>query len=57
VMAIRKEESNLIEEAMVYEARAVALLQEELSSFQGDGMVPTVRVQREWIGDGVYNAI
>jgi len=43
VMAILKEERNLLTEAVGYEAQAVKLLQEELSSYEGDGALPTLK--------------
>jgi len=45
VMAILKEERNIWQEAMTYEGKAVAELQNELSSFEGDGQVPVLRIQ------------
>ncbi|HET9396035.1 MAG TPA: hypothetical protein VFO36_08260 [Nitrospiraceae bacterium] len=58
VQAIDKERKNLIEEAAAYEATATRLLEEELSSYQGDGMVTAVRVApaSEW-GGGIVNYI
>lgn len=35
--AIKKRENNLVTEAMLYEASAVAVLEQELSNFHGDG--------------------
>lgn len=35
--AIKKRENNLVKEAMLYEASAVAVLEQELSNFHGDG--------------------
>lgn len=54
VMAILKEERNLLEEAVAYEAQAVKLLQEELSSYEGDGALPIIKYEgRETYGAGV----
>lgn len=58
VQAILKEERNLPNEAMIYEANATRLLQDELSSYEGDGALPTVRTEgRETWGAGVENVV
>lgn len=58
VQAIQKEQRNLFQEAVAYEAKAVKELQEELQSFEGDGALPTMRMapSDEW-GAGVLNVI
>lgn len=58
VMAILKENRNLFQESMAYEARAIQTLQDELSSFEGDGALPTLKYEGSgsW-GAGVQNAI
>lgn len=45
VMAIYKEEQNIFDQAAVYEARAVRLLQEELNTYEGDGAIPTINFE------------
>lgn len=56
VMAIRKEENNIIEEAVAYEARAVQALNDQLSHHMGDGAVVTPRiVGAEVFGGGIIN--
>ena len=45
VMAIQKEERNLWQEATAYEGKAIMELQNELSSFEGDGPVVVLRIQ------------
>lgn len=58
LMAIAKEEMNLFEEAMNHEARALAQLEYELSSYEGDGVVPVLRVDNSGIfGSGIENII
>jgi hypothetical protein len=52
VMAILKEERNLMDEAIVYSAKAVELLREELKHWMGDGAVLTLKV----VGDNTYAA-
>ena len=45
-MAILKEERNIFagpEGSLAYEAKAVELLEEELSSYEGDGAIPTLK--------------
>ena len=56
VMAIRKEENNILDEAMAYEARALQSLQDQLMHFLGDGAVFTPRVAgaATW-GGGIIN--
>src|SRR5438046_7656264 len=44
VMAILKYERNLFAEGVAYEQQAVQLLQDELSSYDGDGVVPVLRL-------------
>jgi len=43
-MAIRKEENNLLQEAVGYEAMAVKTLNEQLAQFLGDGVTHQLRV-------------
>ncbi len=58
VMSILKEERNLIEEAIVYESRAIKELQDELSSFEGDGALPVLKTESsETWGAGVLTPI
>lgn len=58
VMAILKEERNLFDEAQAYEAKAVGELQNELSSYEGDGVVPVIRFASPDIyGGAVVNAL
>lgn len=58
VMAILKEERNLFQEALGYEAQAVKLLQDELSSFEGDGVTPVLRLEHpDLFGGYVENDI
>ena len=52
VMAVRKEENNLIEEAEGYEFKAVRVLNELLHQYLGDGMVPVPRIQSTAFGGG-----
>jgi hypothetical protein len=56
VLSIRKAENNLVDEAAAYEARAVVLLEEQLSHYLGDGQVQVLRLQNAstW-GGGVPN--
>tara|TARA_R100000808_G_scaffold25091_1_gene61738 strand:- start:3389 stop:4357 length:969 start_codon:yes stop_codon:yes gene_type:complete len=56
VMAIRKEENNIMDEAMVYEAKAVKTLQDQLMHHLGDGavFVPRIEGAETW-GGGVVN--
>ena len=56
VMAIRKEENNILDEAMAYEARALQSLQDQLMHFLGDGAVFTPRAAgaATW-GGGIIN--
>lgn len=58
VMAILKEERNLFSEALAYEAKAIKELQDELSSYEGDGAVATVKTESRltW-GAGVLNTV
>ena len=59
IMAIRKEENDLLNEAMGYHAKAIALLQEELNHWQGDGSVPAFRAEDNAIfgGGGVESLV
>lgn len=58
VMALLKEERNLFEESMAYEAKAVQLLQEELSAYEGDGALPTLKTEgRDTWGAGVMTPV
>lgn len=58
VQAILKEERNLMNEALVYEQKAIKELQDELQSFEGDGAVPVMRTEdREIWGPGVLNVL
>jgi len=56
VMAVRKEENNILEEAVAYEARALQALQDQLMHFLGDGAVnaPRMTGAKTW-GGGVTN--
>lgn len=58
VMAILKEERNLIGEAQAYEAKALQELQAELSNYEGDGAVPAVKTESSltW-GAGVLSPL
>lgn len=57
VQAIDKEEKNLLEESFAYEAKAVGLMQDQLSHHLGDGAVAVPRVQggEVFAGGGVQN--
>ena len=59
VMAVRKEENNILDEAVGYEQRAIQLLQEQLSQFMGDGAVNVLRMENTaaYGGGGVENLI
>lgn len=58
VQAIKKKERNLFAEAKAYEADAVQALEDELSSYEGDGALPTLRTEdRETWGGGVIAPI
>jgi len=56
VMAVRKEENNILDEAMAYEARALQTLQDQLMHFLGDGAVnaPRMTGTATW-GGGITN--
>jgi len=56
VMAIRKEENNILDEAVGYEQRAIQLLQEQLQQHMGDGARNELKVQgaESW-GAGIIN--
>ena len=56
--AILKERRNLWDEAQKYWASAERELQNELSSFEGDGAIPTFKTEgsASW-GAGVMNAV
>lgn len=58
VQAILKEDRNLFSEAQAYEAAATKMLQDELSSFEGDGALPTLKTANSagW-GGGVSGVI
>lgn len=58
VMAILKENRNLFAESMAYENKAVQLLEDELSSYEGDGALPTLKWESpsSW-GAGVVGPI
>lgn len=57
-MAILKENRNLFDESMAYEAKAIKELQDELSSFEGDGALPTMKQEStETWGAGVLNYV
>lgn len=57
-MAILKENRNLFEESMAYEAKAIKELQDELSSYEGDGALPTMKQESPEIwGAGVLNYV
>jgi hypothetical protein len=57
VMAVRKEENNILDEAMAYEARALQTLQDQLMHFLGDGAtnVPRMINASAYGGGGVDN--
>jgi len=56
VQAIRKEENNLIQEAVAYEQRAIEVLGDLLSHHIGDGVLPVPKVQSVAFGGGeVWN--
>lgn len=59
VQAIEKERKDRWDEAAIYEQNATRLLEEELSSYLGDGSVTQVRVAAgsEWAGGGVWNYV
>lgn len=58
VQAIQKKERNLFAEAKAYEADAVQALQDELSSYEGDGALPALKTEdRETWGAGVIPTI
>ena len=59
VQAILKEERNLFAEARAYEKQAVQILQEELESNLGDGVVNRIRYEDKalWGGGGVVSWI
>lgn len=58
VQAIFKERRNLFDEAAVYEAKALRELESELSSYEGDGVVPVLRVAGADVwGGAIENAI
>lgn len=53
VQSIMKREKNLMGEAAAYEASALNELEKELHAYEGDGFVPTLRVQdRDIFGAG-----
>lgn len=56
--AILKEERNLLAEAAAYEAQATRLLQEELSTYEGDGALPTLKQEgRDTWGPAVLTPV
>ena len=57
VMAIRKEETNNIQEAMAYEDQAVQLLNDQLMHYLGDGaaVIPRFVNTETYGGGGVLN--
>ena len=57
VQAVDKEEKNLIDESFAYEAKALGLMQDQLSHHLGDGAVAVPRVQggEVFAGGGVPN--
>lgn len=56
--AILKEKRNLLQEALIYEAQATKLLQEELSTFEGDGALPVLKTEgHETWGAGVQTPV
>lgn len=58
VQAVLKENRNLFAEAQAYWAAALKELQDELSSYMGDGVIPVLRTEdRETWGAGVLNVI
>ncbi len=58
VMAIIKEERNLFAEAQAYESKAVGELQNDLSSFEGDGVIPVLRLASPDVyGGAVENSL
>lgn len=48
VMAIMREEQNRLEESAVFEAKARAEIDGELSSYLGDGMVSAIRMDKDF---------
>lgn len=52
VLAVRKEEQNLLDEALAYEAKAVQLMRDELRHWMGDGAIIPVKI----VGDNTYAA-
>jgi hypothetical protein len=54
VMAIRKEENNLIQEAMAYEAKAVQAVQEQTMQYLGDA-VHTIRMVGVGLNGGGFS--
>ena len=56
VQAIRKEENNLIQEAVAYEQRAMEVLHDLLAHHIGDGVLPVPKIQSTGFGGGeVWN--
>lgn len=56
--AILKEKRNLLAEAAGYEAQATRLLQEELSSYEGDGALPMLKQEgRDTWGPGIMTPV
>lgn len=57
VMALKKSDDDLFEESIAYEARAVQMLQEELSSYLGDAQVQSIQVTNPLTRAAVENFI
>lgn len=58
VQAILKEERNLLVEARAYWADATKELDDELSSYEGDGAIPVLKTEdRETWGAGISNVV
>lgn len=56
-MAVVFEEKGELDKAMLHEARAVQLLEEELRHYRGDGAVLALRVDKDFGGGGVLNIV
>jgi len=52
VQCLRKEESNLMEEASLWEARAIQVLNDELQDYVGDATLMNIRMPTADIGGG-----
>jgi len=56
VMALLKEQRNLMDEASLYEGRALRELEAELSNFEGDGAITVPRFQSDAIFGGAVES-